>query len=58
VAELGWHGMNSGPAMLTIILQAIYVATKEWSILPTTLDPMALITQLIIQNIRFNLHLL
>ena len=58
MAELGWHGMNGGPAVLTVVLKAIDVAAKEWSILSTTLDPMTFITELIIQYIRFNLHLL
>ena len=49
--------MHSGPAILTIILQASHTATKEGCRLSITLDPSAFITHLSIKNIGFNFNL-
>ena len=57
VAVFSRHGMDGGPAMLAIVLEAVYIAAEEGSVFSTTLYPMALVTRLVIQNIRFYFHL-
>ena len=57
VTVFAWHGVNGGPAVLTIVLETVYIAAEEGSIFSTTLDPVALVTRLVVQNIRFYLHL-
>ena len=57
VAVFARHGMDGCPTVLAIVLETVNIATEEWSIFSTTLYPMAFIARLVIQNIRFYLHL-
>lgn len=50
--------MDSSPAIFTVILQTGNVSTEKWSKLSTTTGPLTFITQLIIQDIWLNFHLL
>ena len=42
------HGMNGGPAVFTVVLQATYTATEEGCWFSIALNPMTLITHLAI----------
>lgn len=49
--------MHSGPALLTVVLQTSNTATEEWSWFAIALDTVTLITELVIKNVRLELHL-
>lgn len=49
--------VDAGPAVLAVVLQAGDVGTEEGGELPPTACPLALITHLVIQDVRLHLHL-
>ena len=52
-----WSRVNSNPAVLTVITEAVNIPAEVRSITTTALHPTTLIADLIIQDIRFDLHL-
>lgn len=50
-------GVDTGPAVLTVVLQAGDIGTEEGGKLPPTARPLALVTHLIVQDVRLHLHL-
>lgn len=50
-------GVDLSPAVFAVILQTGHVGAEKWRELATAPRPLALITQLVIQNIRLDLHL-
>ena len=49
--------VHRGPAVLTVVAEAVDVATEVGGILPATVQAMTLITDLVIKDIWFHLHL-
>lgn len=49
--------VDAGPAVLAVVLQAGDVGTEEGGKLPPAARPLALITHLVIQDVRLHLHL-
>ena len=49
--------MDRGPTLLTVISEAVYVATEIWCIVAIALDTMAFITFLIVQYIWLDFNL-
>ena len=49
--------MHRGPAVVAVVSQAVDVAAKVGGIAASTIQPMALITHLVVQNIRLYFHL-
>ena len=52
-----WHGVNGGPAVLTVVLEAGHAATEKGSRLPIGLYAMTLVAQLTIKHVGLNLYL-
>lgn len=50
-------GMDSSPAIFTVILQTRHVSTEERGELPAAAGALTLVTQLIVQDIWLNFHL-
>jgi len=50
-------GVDLSPAMLAVVLQAGHVGAEERCELATAARSLALITHLVVQNIRLHLHL-
>lgn len=50
-------GVNAGAAVLTIVLQASDIGTEEGGKLASAPRPLALVTHLVIQDVRLHLHL-
>lgn len=50
-------GVDAGPAVLTVVLQACNVGTKEWGEFAPAASPLTLVTHLVVQHIWFHLHL-
>lgn len=49
--------VDAGPAVLTVVLQAGDVGTEEGGELPPAACPLALVTHLVVQDVRLHLHL-
>ena len=49
--------VDAGPAVLAVVLQAGDVGTEEGGELPPAACPLALVTHLVVQDIRLHLHL-
>ena len=52
-----WPGVDLGPTVFTVVLQAGDVGTEEGGKLASTPRTLALITHLVVQHVWFNLHL-
>ena len=52
-----WHGVNSGPAVFTVVLETSHAATEDGSWFDIRLDPMTLIAQLTIKYIWLYFYL-
>ena len=52
-----WSGVDSCPAVLTVIAKAVDVATEVGSVAPTAMHPTTLVTHLIIKDIWLHLNL-
>lgn len=50
-------GVDGCPAVLAIVLQAGHISAEERGKLPTTASALALVTQLVIQDIWLDFHL-
>ena len=49
--------MYSRPALLTVVLQAVNVATEVGGIASSAVGPLALVTDLVVQNVRLHFDL-
>lgn len=49
--------VDAGPAVLAVVLQASDVGTEEGGELPPAASPLALVTHLVVQDVRLHLHL-
>jgi len=52
-----WSGVDSCPAVLTVVAKAVDVATEVGSVAPTTMHPTTLVTHLIVKDIWLHLNL-
>lgn len=50
-------GVDGCPAILTVVLQTGHIGAEERSKLPPTASALALITQLVVQDIWLDFHL-
>ena len=57
VELLAGEGVDSGPAVLTVVLEAADRAAVEGGKLAIALDTMALVTHLVIHHVRLHFHL-
>lgn len=50
-------GVDTGPAVLTVVLQAGDIGTEEGGKLPPATRPLALVTHLVVQDVGLHLNL-